>query len=62
MPSQSKPRKVGRPSLPKGVAKGGVLGLRLTHDERRKIAAKAKASGQTVSEWARSILIAAMEA
>jgi hypothetical protein len=59
---QLKPRKVGRPKLPKGHAKGRVLGLRLTDEEIRNFTAAAKARKQTVSEWVRRTLNAAMEA
>ena len=57
-----KAKKMGRPLLPKGHAKSLRLQVRLNEDERRKVAAKAKASKQTVSEWARGILRTAMEA
>jgi hypothetical protein len=57
-----KPKKAGRPKLPKGHAKGRVLGLRLTDDEIKRFTLAAKAKKQTVSEWIRSTLSAAMEA
>ncbi len=56
------PKKMGRPTLPQGHAKAGRVQVRMNDTELGKIAAKAKASKQTVSEWVRSILIAAMEA
>jgi uncharacterized protein (DUF1778 family) len=62
MPSQPKPRKPGRPKLPKGEAKGKVLGLRFTAEEVKKVTAAARAKKQTVSDWMRSTLNAAMEA
>ena len=52
--------KIGRPKLPKGQAKGKIVPVRLTDDRHRAIAAKAKASNQTVSEWIRSTLDAAI--
>jgi len=57
-----KPKKMGRPILPKGHAKSGKIQVRLNDEEQRKIAAKARACKQTVSEWVRGILRAAMEA
>lgn len=51
-----KPKKVGRPKLPKGHAKGRVLGLRLTDEEIKIFTTAAKAKKQTVSEWVRSTL------
>jgi hypothetical protein len=62
MPAQPKPRKPGRPALPKGEAKGETLRIRVTACELRGYGAKAKAGKQTVSEWIRSTLNAAMEA
>jgi len=53
---KEKPRKAGRPPLPKGHAKGQFLRVRVTPDEMKAIESKAKASKQTVSEWIRSTL------
>jgi predicted HicB family RNase H-like nuclease len=62
MPAHTKPRKVGRPKLPKGYAKAGKVQIRLNPDEQKRIEAAAKASDKTVSEWARSILLATVGA
>lgn len=62
MPTQPKPRKPGRPKLPKGNAKAIMLRVRITPDESKAMVAKAKAKKQTVSEWIRSTLNAALEA
>jgi len=62
MPSQPKPKKPGRPALPKGAAKAETLRIRVTAAELRTFEATAKAKKQNVSEWIRSILNAAMEA
>jgi len=59
MPRQ-KPKKAGRPPLPKGHAKHGTLRVRVTPDELKAIEAKAKSGNQTVSEWIRSTLSAAL--
>ena len=61
MPTQPKPRKPGRPALPKGSAKAEMLRIRVTPSELRGYGAKAKTGKQTVSEWIRSTLNAAME-
>ncbi len=45
MPQPKKPKKVGRPKLPKGHAKGRVLDLRLTNEEIRKFTLAAKKTG-----------------
>ena len=51
-----KPKKMGRPTLPKGEAKGHVLQVRLSADNLKRISAAAKASKQTLSDWIRSRL------
>jgi uncharacterized protein (DUF1778 family) len=56
MPTQPKPKKVGRPKLPKGNAKAEMLRVRATPDELRAFDKAAKASKQTRSEWIRSTL------
>jgi len=58
---QKKARKVGRPKLPKGEAKGRIVPVRFTPDDLKAMAAAAKASNQTVSEWIRSTLNAAIQ-
>jgi predicted HicB family RNase H-like nuclease len=62
MPTQSKPKKVGRPKLPKGEAKGKLVALRFKAEDLKRINAAAKANKQTLSEWIRSTLNTAMEA
>ena len=61
MEQQKRHRKVGRPRLPKGEAKGRIVPVRFTGDDLRRIAAAAKASKQSVSEWIRSTLNAAVQ-
>ena len=58
---QDKPMKIGRPKLPVGTAKGRVVHVRLTPEENARIAASAKTSNKTISEWIRSTLNAAIE-
>ena len=63
MPNQKpKPRKAGRPPLPKGSTKAAMLRIRVTADELRTIEAAAKVSGQTRSEFIRGKLLAIQEA
>jgi hypothetical protein len=57
-----KPKKPGRPKLPKGGAKGGFVVVRFNADDLKKITGAAKAKSQTVSEWVRGTLSAALEA
>ena len=51
-----KPKKVGRPALPKGNAKDVMLRVRVTPDDIKAMKAKAKANRQSVSEWIRSTI------
>jgi hypothetical protein len=56
-----KPKKPGRPKLPKGAAKGRTVLVRFREEDVRRIEVSAKASNQTVSEWVRCTLTAVME-
>jgi predicted HicB family RNase H-like nuclease len=51
-----KPKKVGRPTLPKGNAKAVMLRVRVTEDDLKAMKATARASEQNVSEWIRGTL------
>lgn len=51
-----KKRKPGRPKLPKGEAKGSIVPVRFSPEDRKRVERAARASGQTVSEWIRSTL------
>ena len=54
-------KKVGRPKLPKGEAKGKIVPVRFNADDIKAVTAKAKAKNQSVSEWIRSTLNAAIQ-
>jgi hypothetical protein len=56
--AQNKPKKIGRPKLPKGQAKGRIVPVRFANDDLKAIEAKAKAKDQTVSAWIRSTVSA----
>jgi predicted HicB family RNase H-like nuclease len=58
---QKKTRKVGRPKLPKGAAKGRIVPVRFTPDDLRAIEAAAKAKDQSISEWVRSTIHATIQ-
>lgn len=60
MSRKPKPKKAGRPPLPKGHAKAEFLRIRVTADEREAIEAAAKSKKQSASEWIRSTLSAAL--
>lgn len=60
MPKQPKPKKAGRPKLPKGEAKGKIVALRFDPEELRRIDTAAKAGKQNRSEWMRSTLLAVL--
>jgi hypothetical protein len=57
-----KPKRVGRPTLPKGNAKDVMLRVRVTVEEQKAMKALAKANSQSVSEWIRSTLRTAANA
>jgi hypothetical protein len=57
---QQKPRKVGRPKLPKGEAKRKIVAMRFDAEELKRLDAAAKAGKKTRSEWMRSTLSAAI--
>lgn len=59
--SKPKPRKPGRPKLAKGAAKGSIVPVRFSPEDRKKVESAAKASNKTVSAWIRSTLSAALE-
>jgi hypothetical protein len=50
---QKKARRVGRPKLPKGIAKGKIVPVRFSEREIKQIEA-AKAQNQTISEYIRA--------
>jgi uncharacterized protein (DUF1778 family) len=58
----AKPKKPGRPKLPKGAAKGKIVAMRFDAEELKRLDAAAKASKQTRSDWMRATLFAAMQA
>lgn len=47
----------GRPVVPKKLAKGSLLSVRFSGDERRDLEQAAKRSGIRLSEWARRTLL-----
>ena len=58
MPKQPKPKKPGRPPLPKGSTKAAMLRIRVTVEELRTIETAAKSKRQTRSEFIRGKLLA----
>lgn len=60
MPSKPKPKKVGRPKLPKGEAKGKLVALRLSPEHGKRVDAAAQTKGVSVSEWIRGAIDAAL--
>jgi hypothetical protein len=57
-----KKAKIGRPKLPSGEAKGRIVPVRFTREAIKAVEAAAKSKKQTVSEWIRSTLEAAIRA
>ena len=60
MSKPTKPKKIGRPKLPKGEAKGRIVPVRFSPEEVHRITAAASASDMKISEWIRSTLNAAI--
>ena len=56
-----KPRKIGRPKLPKGEAKDRIVPIRFNVSDIKRIESAAKASDKTVSEWIRGLVASAIE-
>jgi len=59
---QPKPKKMGRPKLPKGEAKGRIVPIRFNAGDIKRVEAAARSSRKTVSEWIRGTITTAMEA
>jgi hypothetical protein len=57
---QPKPKKIGRPKLPKGEAKGRIVPIRFNATDLKRIESVARTSQQTVSEWIRGAVAAAL--
>lgn len=51
--------KMGRHKLPKKLAKGSLLSVRFTAEERRALDAAADQAATRLSEWARGVLLQA---
>ncbi len=51
-----KPKKPGRPKMAKKDAKGSIVPVRFSPEDRKRVEAAAKASNQTVSAWIRITL------
>jgi hypothetical protein len=57
-----KSKKIGRPKLPKGEAKGRIVPIRFNANDIKRIESAAKANQKTVSEWIRGLVATAMGA
>lgn len=58
--ANQKKRKPGRPKLPKGEAKGKIVPVRFASDRIKAVESAARAKSQTVSEWVRNTIDAAL--
>lgn len=54
-------RSAGRPAIARKLAKGSLLSVRFTEDERRMLDRAAGQGGLRLSEWARRALLAEAE-
>lgn len=50
--------KIGRPPVPKKLAKGALLSVRFSAEERKALERAAEREGLKLSEWARRALLA----
>lgn len=55
-----KPKRLGRPPLPKGTVRAKITPIRLQDDERAVFESAAKKAGLTLSEWMRQTLRASI--
>jgi hypothetical protein len=60
--TKPEPKKIGRPKLPKGEAKGRIVPVRFNAEDLKRIESAARANRQTVSEWIRGAITTAMGA
>jgi uncharacterized protein (DUF1778 family) len=51
----------GRPKLPKAMARGSILSLRLQPSERRRLDEAAEKADMKITEWARKRLLESAE-
>jgi hypothetical protein len=58
---QKKAKTVGRPKPPKTKAKGRIVPVRFNHDDLKAMIAASVIAKQTLSEWIRSTLNAALQ-
>ncbi len=61
MSQHKKAKKVGRPKLPKGEAKGRIVPVRFTADDLRAMEAAARSSDKSLSEWIRNTIHATIQ-
>ena len=61
MKAIAKPR-IGRPPVPKKLAKDSLLSVRFSNEERGALERAAKRDGLRLSEWARRTLLAGASA
>lgn len=52
-------KKLGRPPVPKKLAKGALLSVRFSAEERKQLERAAGRGGLRLSEWARRTLLGA---
>jgi hypothetical protein len=58
---QNKAKRVGSPKPPKGKAKGRIVPVRFNHDDLKMMIAASIIAKQSLSEWIRSTLNAALQ-
>lgn len=61
MSQQNKAKRVARPNPPKGRANGRIVPVRFNHHDLKVMIAASVIAKQTLSEWIRSTLNAALQ-
>lgn len=57
--SAAKNPRIGRPPVPKKLAKDTLLSVRFSETERKELEKAAKKTGSKLSEWVRAALLSA---
>jgi hypothetical protein len=60
--TKPKPKKIGRPKLPKGEAKGRIVPVRFSAEAINAVESAARTNKQTTSEWIRQTVSSALGA
>lgn len=60
--TMAKPKRTGRPKLPRAEVKGEIVKFVATKEQKRAMEAAAERDRRTLSDWLRSVALTAAEA